>query len=85
MFKRYSGTLLKNVSDRLKDDEQVVFQAICNNIEEFKHASLRLKRHKLFSLRVLKQDKRAIEYLDIVMKRDPDIRRAASESCCVLL
>ena len=87
IHKKYSGALLSHlyVSDTLRDDQDVVFLALSNTTENFQHASLSLKRNKVFCLGVLQYYKEAFEHFDIAMRRDPDIQRASEYSCCVIL
>lgn len=62
--------ILQNLSDRLKNDDEIVFVSVKNNPESFQYVSSRLKKSKELSISALKKDIKTIKYLDNELLND---------------
>ena len=69
------GQILYYASKELRDDEDVVLEAVTNKGLILKYASKRLRSEKKIVLAAIKQDKRAKEYIGVEeLKQDEDIQ-----------
>ncbi len=69
-------SILTNFSSELRDDEQVVLQAVARFPQELWEASKRLLTCKMFALAVVRQNKAAFNYLSYELQADTDVQAA---------
>ncbi len=76
----YSGNILRYTSSIIRDNKDIVLDAVSKDGCDLQHASDRLKNDKDIVLSAIKQSHKAVKYISEHLKNDKDVMLAATAS-----